>query len=82
METRLEFFLGPEGGCETFTVGSGLPVLSWSSASYLFSCICGCSVYSAISLSLFVQYQEDASDIKDMSNTNPTFCCPGREYTD
>lgn len=35
------------------------------------SCICGCSVDGALRLSLFVQYQEDASDIKDMSKYKP-----------
>uniref|UniRef100_A0A9L0TT25 Suppressor of IKBKE 1 n=1 Tax=Equus caballus TaxID=9796 RepID=A0A9L0TT25_HORSE len=48
-------------------------MLPWSPDSCLLICICGCSpVYrGALSLSLFVQYQEDASDIKDMSKYKP-----------
>lgn len=46
-------------------------MLPWSPDLCLFSCIWGCSVYGALSLSLFVQYQEDSSDIKDMSKYKP-----------
>lgn len=58
-------FLVSEGG------GEGMRVLRWSPDSRLFNCICGCALHGALRLSLFVQYQEDASDTKDMSKYKP-----------
>lgn len=47
-------------------------MLPWSSDSCFFGCIRGCfPVNGALSLSLFVQYRGDASDIKDMSKFKP-----------
>ena len=72
METRLGgFFLVPEGGCETFLWGRGCqccpgvlpPSSSVASAAVTFTARLVCL--------LFVQYQEDASDIKDMSKYKP-----------
>ena len=65
------FFLAPEGGCETFLWGRGCqccpgvlpPTSPVVSAAVLFTARLVCL--------LFVQYQEDASDIKDMSKYKP-----------
>lgn len=70
-ELGLEFIPGLRGRRWDLSAGSGLRMLPWSPDLCLFSCIWGCSVYGALSLSLFVQYQEDASDIKDMSKYKP-----------